>query len=48
VHALQQARRRFRFLPYPGVGHGIEDVQQQQHLFHEIEIFVAEAIGQPR
>ncbi len=48
VHTLQQAGRRFRFLPYPGVAHGIEDGMQQRHLFHEIEVFLAETIGRPQ
>ncbi|MDA0375578.1 MAG: DPP IV N-terminal domain-containing protein [Planctomycetota bacterium] len=45
AHTLQQAQRSFRFLPYPGVAHGIEDGMQQRHLFHEIEVFLAETIG---
>ena len=35
--ALQQAGKRFRFLPYPRVRHGIEDFAQQMHLFAEME-----------
>lgn len=48
VHTLQQAGLSFRFLPYPGVAHGIENGLQQRHLFHEIEGFLAETIGRPQ
>ncbi|MCC6783825.1 MAG: DPP IV N-terminal domain-containing protein [Planctomycetes bacterium] len=44
VWALQQARRSFRFMPYPRVRHGVEDVHQQLHLFAEIEAFLAEKV----
>ncbi|MBI5852634.1 MAG: DPP IV N-terminal domain-containing protein [Planctomycetes bacterium] len=42
--ALQQAGKPFRFMPYPRVRHGIEDVRQQVHLFAEIESFLAEKV----
>ncbi|MBK8978549.1 MAG: S9 family peptidase [Planctomycetes bacterium] len=48
--ALQQARRSFRFMPYPHVRHGIEDFAQQLHLFDTIEAFLDEHLdgGRPR
>jgi dipeptidyl-peptidase-4 len=42
LHALQQAGKDCDFMVYPRVRHGIEDLQQQLHLFRRFERFLEE------
>ncbi|MBL9076571.1 MAG: S9 family peptidase [Planctomycetes bacterium] len=42
LHALQQAGKDCDFMVYPRVRHGIEDLQQQLHLWARFERFLAE------
>lgn len=44
VWSLEQAGATFRYLPYPRVRHGIEDIRQQLHLFQSMEAFLTERI----
>jgi dipeptidyl-peptidase-4 len=42
VHALQSASIQFRFMAYPRARHGIENEQQQRHLYTLMTEFVEE------
>ncbi|MCC7063052.1 MAG: prolyl oligopeptidase family serine peptidase, partial [Planctomycetes bacterium] len=42
--AMQQAGKDCDFMVYPGVRHGIEDLQQQLHLFARFRSFLKEKL----
>jgi dipeptidyl-peptidase 4 len=44
LHAMQLAGKDCDFMVYPRVRHGIEDLQQQLHLFGRFERFLAEKL----
>jgi dipeptidyl-peptidase-4 len=44
LKALQQAGKDCDFMVYPGVRHGIEDLQQQLHLFGRFQRFLREKL----
>ena len=45
MHALQKARKPFRFMAYPRVRHGIGDREKQLHLFQMMADFVDEHLA---
>jgi dipeptidyl-peptidase-4 len=44
LHAMQAAGKDCDFMVYPRVRHGIEDLQQQLHLFGRFERFLREKL----